>query len=110
MNHHNCYITVTIIFEEEKDGRWTAECKELGTATFGNSLQEAKEFIEEAIELNLNSLERNGQIERFFKENGIVMIKEKPRRNHNVNINIPVNPHVFAQSSIHTVRSLAGAC
>ncbi|MCJ7812596.1 type II toxin-antitoxin system HicB family antitoxin [bacterium] len=110
MNRQRWYITVTVIFKQEKDDIWTAECKELGTATFGHSLQEAKECIEEAIELHLDSLERNGQIERFFKENDIVMIKERPRLNHSVNINIPVNPNIFVQSSIHTVHSLVGAC
>lgn len=110
MRRHRCYITVTVIFEQEKDGRWTAECIELGTGAFGNSLEEAREDIKEAIELHLNSLEQNGQIDRFFKENGIVMIKEKPRRNLNVNINIPVNPNIFAQSYVHTFHDLAEVC
>jgi len=103
------YIQVTVIFEQEKDRRWTAECRELGTATFGNSLHEVREFIEEAIELQLNSLERNGQIKRFFKENGITIINEPPPKN--VQIDAPINSHIFVQPFIHSMPlAYAGAC
>lgn len=103
-----CYIKVTLLFQKEKDGRWTAECKELGTATFGNSLEEVREFIKEAIELQLNSLERNGQRKRFFKENGITLIRN--RCPENVNINVPVDPHIFIQPSFYPIHAYTGTC
>ena len=106
---HRCYIKVTVIFQQESDGRWTAECQELGTATFGNSLEEAREFIKEAIELHLNSLERNGQRERFFQENGIVLIKDKPPQNVDIE-NVPVNRHIFAQPSFFPIHTSVGVC
>jgi len=36
------YIKLSVIFHKEDDGRWTAECKELGTASFGNTIEEAQ--------------------------------------------------------------------
>ena len=77
------YILVTVQFLKEDDGRWTAECKELGTASFGNSLDEAKESIEEAIELHLNTLEEIGERERFFEAHDIKMHRVRPRSRAN---------------------------
>jgi predicted RNase H-like HicB family nuclease len=104
----SCYIRVTVVFEQEKDGRWTAECRELGTATFGNTFEEAREFISEAIELHLDTLKKNGQTERFFKENGIRLIKEKPTQN--IRINVPINPNIFIKPFTYPVHVQAGIC
>lgn len=41
------YIVVTLKFLKE-GRRWTAFCVELGTATFGRSIQEANKRIREA--------------------------------------------------------------
>jgi len=64
------YIILTAIFKREEDV-WTAECKELGTATFGDTLEEAKESLREAVELHLNTLEDVGEYKRFLDERGI---------------------------------------
>jgi predicted RNase H-like HicB family nuclease len=103
-----CYIRVTVFFEQEKDSRWTAECKELGTATFGNTFEEAREFIEVAILMHLNALQKNKQIDRFFKENGIRVIRERPTEN--IMINVPINPNIFVKPFTYPVRMQAGVC
>ena len=50
------FIIVTASFEEVGDDTWTAKCVELGTATFGHSLSNAKDLLKEAIELHLEDL------------------------------------------------------
>jgi len=66
----NFYIILTVIFQEEKDC-WTAECRELGTASFGDTFEEARDNITDAIELHLDELEAVGECGRFLKENNI---------------------------------------
>jgi len=72
------YIVVTLKFRKE-GRRWTAICEELGTATFGRSIQEASERIKEAVLLHLNTLEEVGERERFLRENGIKFYRHKPK-------------------------------
>ena len=92
------YILVNLAFHEEEN-RWQGECLELGTATFGNSLEEAKERLQEAILVHLNTLEDVGERDRFFREHNIKVYAHKPSpRSFNVptspNRNILVHPHI----------------
>jgi predicted RNase H-like HicB family nuclease len=103
----SCYIRVTVFFEQEKDGRWTAECKELGTATFGNTFEETQEYIEETIELHLNTLQKNGQIEKFFKKNGIRLIKHI-QKEETAQVKVPFDRNIFVNT--FPVLVPAGAC
>ena len=75
---NNFYIVLTLIFKREEDA-WTAECKELGTAAFGDTLEEARESIKEAVGLHLNTLEDVGERKRFFEEQGIEIFAERPK-------------------------------
>jgi len=70
MKKSKSYIILTAIFKREEEV-WTAECKEPGTATFGDTLEEAKENLQEAIELHLNTLKDVGEYKRFLDERGI---------------------------------------
>ncbi len=63
-------IVLTVRFTQEAD-QWVAECLELGTATYGDAFEEVQREIGELIELHLNTLEKTGQRDKFFKENGI---------------------------------------
>lgn len=92
------YIVVT--FEFRKEGRrWTACCKELTTATFGNSLKQAQERLEEAVLLHLTALEDVGERERFFKERNIHFYSHKPK-NKEIAITAPFNRATFVQPHI----------
>lgn len=73
------YIKLTCVFKQEENV-WTAECTELGTATFGKTFEEAKESIQEAVCLHLNTLEEVGERDRFFKENNIKIVKHIPKK------------------------------
>ena len=101
-----CYIRLTVIFVQEEDGIWTAECKELGTGAFGDSFEDAKTQLKEAIELHLNTLDDLGEIERFFIENNIKIYPVKPT-DKNIRKRIPINPNVFMNTFDYPVPAHA---
>ena len=94
-------IILTIILRQE-EGVWAAECKELGTATFGETFEEARENLKEAIEAHLNTLEDVGERERFFRENGIKVYKRIPKP---IPTPIPFSPNIFINKDIHKISS-----
>lgn len=100
------YVRLTVVFEKQNDDRWTANCKELGTATFGESFQDAVEKIEEAICLHLNTLEEVGERERFLKENNIALHNEPTS---SVRIYVPTKRNVFVHPQYFPLQ-VAGAC
>jgi predicted RNase H-like HicB family nuclease len=67
---HERYILLTLLFRREGDV-WTAECKELGTASFGDTFEEAVETIKDMVKLHLDALEDVGERERFLRENHV---------------------------------------
>ncbi len=91
------YIELTILFRPEA-GKWTAECLELGTAAYGDSLDEAVEAIEGAMELHLNTLEDVGERERFLKERNIKIHRIAPKPTTNVKVkNIPYGAFIHPE-------------
>ncbi len=89
------YVIVTGVFRKE-GRRWLAECPELGTATFGRSLTDADARLREAIALHLNTLEDVGQLDRFFKENGIETHTEPPTE-RTIALEAPIEPDTFVR-------------
>ena len=88
------FVILTGVFRRE--GKWvTAECIELGTATFGRSLEEADRKLQEAILLNLQGLEDAGERARFFREHGIRMYSDYPSV-----VRESVPPEVFSRSHV----------
>lgn len=71
------YVEVTFRFAQEGD-LWTAECVELGTAAFADSLPKAYTAIQEMVTLHLNALGAVGECESFLKENGVVFHRGEP--------------------------------
>jgi predicted RNase H-like HicB family nuclease len=66
------YILLTLRVGKE-DSQWTAECEELGTATYGDTLNGTVSELRELISLHLSGLEEVGERERFFAEHGIAV-------------------------------------
>lgn len=64
------YIEVTFIIEPA-DGQYAAVCQELGTASCGDTVEEATQNLREAVALHLKALEELGERPRFFQERGI---------------------------------------
>ncbi len=99
------YIILTVIFKFE-DEVWTAECKELGTATFGDTIQEAEKDIQEAISLHLNTLEGVGEREAFFREHGIKVYQVQPEQMH---IDLPFDANIFVSQRIQPINQTVRA-
>ena len=59
-----------------RDGEaWTGTCLELGTSTFGDTMEEVRTELQEAITLQLNEMERLGFIEEYLAENRVPIIR-----------------------------------
>lgn len=67
------HILVTFRVSQE-DGQFTSECVELGTASCGDTIEEALDGIMSATELYLDTLQAEGQRERVFEERGIALL------------------------------------
>ena len=55
-------------FAEEEDGQFVSYCRELGTASCGDTVAEALDNLREAIEPNIDGLEEVGELERTLRE------------------------------------------
>ena len=61
------YIILTLVADEE-DGQFAAHCPELGTATCGDTIEEALANLQEAVTVHLGSLEEVGTRQQVFAE------------------------------------------
>lgn len=95
------FLLLTIYFTKEDDGRWTAQCEELGTATFGDTLEEAQECIEEAIHLNVEGLIEAGEFENFLAEHKISKYDSEPQEQPTISAPIINNRNTFIQPQIY---------
>lgn len=90
------YVILTVLFTQEDDGTWLARCEELGTSTYGNTFEEVKVEIGELIKLHLDTLEKNGERERFLAENRIPLYsKDVPET---IVTDIPVRPNTLVKT------------
>ena len=64
----NTFIELTVDYYEEQDRRITAKCRELGTATFGNSPEEAEIRIKGAIETHLIGLSKENLLNKALDD------------------------------------------
>ena len=65
-------VLLTADYRQE-EGNWLAECLELGVATYGTTLDEAKEDLSEAIDLQLTEVDQLGFLEEYLKEHGVTI-------------------------------------
>lgn len=73
---------VILTVEIQREGeQWVGQCVELGTATFGDSVDEVAEELLDLVALHLNGLEDAGEREQFFKAHGIKVYEDSvPQR------------------------------
>lgn len=64
------YILITGVAEAE-DGQFVSHCRELGTASCGDTISEALDNLAEAIELNIEGLAEVGELEQTLRERHI---------------------------------------
>jgi len=68
---------VILTVEIKREGeRWVGRWVELGTATFGDSVDEVHEELVDLVVLHLNGLEDAGEQERFFEAHGIKVYQD----------------------------------
>ena len=71
------YIIVTLWIT--RDGEYfAATCKELGTASFGSTEQEALANVIDATELYLSTLEDLGECSQVLSEKGVRVYSDEP--------------------------------
>ena len=58
-------VTLTYAYTQEA-GQWVGVCEELGTSAFSDTLAQAQVELREAIELQLNEVERLGYIREYM--------------------------------------------
>lgn len=64
------YLALTLKITQEGE-QYSVLCEELGTATYGDSPEEALGELRELVLLHLEALRETGERERFFKEHSI---------------------------------------
>ena len=64
-------IIFSALIKEEKEGGYSVLCPELGVASQGETIEEAKENIVEAVELYLETAKGLGILEDVLEEAGI---------------------------------------
>ncbi|HEY7293538.1 MAG TPA: hypothetical protein VH916_00800 [Dehalococcoidia bacterium] len=73
------FVVLTLEFRKE-GGYWIGECRELGTATDGRSLDRVERELSRLVELLIGGLEEIGEHERLFRERGITLYTDHPPR------------------------------
>ena len=66
-------IVLTFEFCEES-GQFVGVCLELGTSAFAETLQQTRLELREAVELQLNEVERLGFIDDYLSENHVRIV------------------------------------
>jgi predicted RNase H-like HicB family nuclease len=99
------YILLTFKVHEE-DGLYVSECEELQVASFGDTIEEAFNALEDAVIVYLNALDDEGDRERVFAERGIEIIPGQPELNGEA-VPVLARPHEYV--SPHPMRIPTGA-
>ena len=66
-------ILLTIDFKEYL-GQWLAECLELGTATYADTLEVVREEIRDSVTLQLGSVEGLGFMDEYLHQHNVPLI------------------------------------
>ena len=68
------YVVLLTFEYGEEIGKWVGVCLELGTSTFADTLEQVREELQEAVELQLNEMERLAHIQDFLQENHVLVV------------------------------------
>ncbi len=81
------YIVLTGVVEEE-DGQFVSLCRELGTASCGDSPSEALENLGDAIDVHWRALDEVGELENTLRQRNIHLDASPPDLD-GVDVNVP---------------------
>jgi len=93
-------VVLTLMFRQE-NRRWTGECVELGTATYGRTLRQTHDELVELVALHLDALEAVGERERFFRTHDIRFYPDGAAPVE-ISSNVPVDTETYVHA--HRVR------
>ena len=63
-------ISLTCTYGEEGD-QWVGVCTELGTSAFAETLEQTRTELQEAVQLQLNEVERLADVRDYLAENQV---------------------------------------
>lgn len=63
-------IALTCTYTLEAD-QWVGVCEQLGTPAFADTLEQARAELQEAVQLQLNEVERLTDVREYLEENGV---------------------------------------
>ena len=92
------YIRLTLQIVAEDDG-YVSRCLELGTASCGDTVEEALLNIKDCVEVYLETIEEMGERQRIFKKRGIKIRKFTKSTRKNVP-DVPAPPGTLATSEL----------
>lgn len=69
-------INLTLNYCQES-GQWVGVCEELGTSTYDASFEQMKIELREAVELQLNEMERLADVRDYLAHNDVEIILTK---------------------------------
>lgn len=72
-------INLTLHYYQEA-GQWVGYCEELGTSAFSGDLQQTQAEVREAVELQLNGVDRITDVRDYLADNQVVIQPVKPSR------------------------------
>ena len=73
-------LGLTLDYQQE-DGQWVGICVELGTVAFADTPEQADLELREAVELQLNEMERLKYLHEYLAAQGVTIIPIKPAAN-----------------------------
>ena len=68
----DCIINLTLNYYQEA-GQWIGFCEELGTSAFADDLEQTQAELREAVELQLNGVERITDVRDYLVDNEVVI-------------------------------------
>ncbi len=74
MTQHTAEVEGVVVLTgivEREDAQYVSYCRELGTASCGDTAEEALENLKDALEVHLNALEETGEIVQELRERNI---------------------------------------
>ena len=83
------YVTLTGIIEEEDD-QFVSYCRELGTSSCGDTIDEAFNNLGDAIEVHINGLIETGELIQVFRERNIRIDMPSPFDEASAYLTVPV--------------------
>ena len=83
------YIIVTYLIQAE-EGQYAVRCPELGTASCGDTIEEALDNIKDAVAVHVETLREIGALDAFLAERRINVLTRRPRHKEQ-SISLPEN-------------------